>query len=97
MGRFSQGVVDDDDSIAWEEEKSTTVALKSSFSSSPFPGDRGRERHLGGLLVCHHRRGQSPSPEANGAGAEGLRGSQRRGFDTGRSTVVVGQGAVQEV
>lgn len=33
----------------------------------------------------------------NGPGAEGLVGNQCRGFNTGESTVVLGQGAVQEV
>ena len=91
----------DDDSIAWEEKRSRTVALKQLrlFSISWGPWKKsGISADCWSVTI---REGRAHPQEAdkgrNGPGAEGLVDSQCRGFNTGRSTVVLGQGTVREV
>jgi len=95
MGHFREGVADDD-SVAWEEEQSRTVAPKQLqlFSISWGPRKKAASRQTAGLSPSQRT---EPSLEASGPGAEGLADSQCGGFTAGRSTVLLGQGAVQEV
>lgn len=92
-GQFTQGLVGGDSS-AWEEEWSRTVAFKQ-LQFVSFSWGCGRKRHLGRLWAVTIEGRAHPwqaDKGREGPGAEGLIDSQCRGFNTGKSTVVLGQG-----
>lgn len=92
-GQLRQGLVGDESS-AQEEEQSRTVALKQLQFVSVSWGLWKEE-------APWQTPGRAHPWEADkgrkGPRAEGLVDSQCRGFNTGKSSVVLGQGVVQEV
>lgn len=95
MGHSRQGAVDDN-SAAWQEE-SRTVTLK---QLRLFSTSWAMQKKVASPQPVAIQAGRAQPWEADkgrsSPGAEGLIDSQCRGFKTGRSTVVLGLGAVQE-